>query len=539
MKRRNFLQTTATALAVAVTKPTAAFTPPPAFELDELTIADLQRGMQSGKYSARSLVEKYTDRINDIDKKGPTLKSVIELNPDAEEIAATLDRERKEGRVRGPLHGIPILVKDNIDTHDRMMTTAGSLALIGSKPFQDAAVVKKLREAGAVILGKTNLSEWANFRSTKSSSGWSARGGQTRNPYALDRNPCGSSSGSGVAPSANLCAAAIGTETDGSIVCPSSANSLVGIKPTVGLVSRAGIIPISHSQDTAGPMARTVTDAAILLGALTGEDPRDKTTAESRGKSYTDYTRFLNKNGLQGMRIGVSKKHLGFNQHVDAVMAQVQLTISELGAQVFNPADIPTHGKFDDSEFEVLLYEFKANLNAYLKSLGATTPIQTLKELIAFNESKAGFEMPHFGQDIFEKAEAKGPLTDPKYLQTLRKNHLLTRTQGIDFIMKKLRLDAMIAPTGGPPWPTDWLNGDHFTGGYSSASAVAGYPHITVPAGYVQGLPVGVSFFGGAYSEPTLIKIAYAFEQATKVRQTPKFLPTVDFSDSDDPTRLR
>lgn len=533
MKRRNFLQITATVLAVAVTKPTAAFTPP-AFELEELTIPDLQRGMQSGKYSARSLVEKYTDRINDIDKKGPTLKSVIELNPDAEAIAAALDRERKERGPRGPLHGIPILIKDNIDTQDRMMTTAGSLAMLGAKPLQDAFVAKKLRDAGAVILGKTNLSEWANFRSTKSTSGWSARGGQTKNPYVLDRNPCGSSSGSGVAPSANLCAAAIGTETDGSIVCPSSANSLVGIKPTVGLVSRAGIIPIAHSQDTAGPMARTVTDAAIILGALTGEDPRDKTTTESRGKAHTDYTRFLDKNGLNGMRVGVAKKHLGFNKHVDALMAEVITTINGLGARVINPADIPTTGQFDDSEFEVLLYEFKADLNAYLKTLGASAPIRSLKELIAFNESKAHLEMPYFGQDIFEKAEPKGPLTDRKYLQALRKNHLLTRSRGIDFIMKDLKLDVMIAPTGGPPWPTDWINGDHFSGGYSSASAVAGYPHITVPAGYVYGLPVGVSFFGGAYSEPTLIKAAYAFEQATKARRPPKFLPTVDFTRVDD-----
>ena len=532
MKRRNFLQTTATALAVAVTKPTAAFKPP-AFELDELTIADLQRGMQSGKYSARELVEKYTNRINEIDRKGPTLKSVIELNPDAEAIAVALDRERKEGRVRGPLHGIPILVKDNIDTRDRMMTTAGSLALLGAKPFQDAFVVKKLRDAGAVILGKTNLSEWANFRSTKSSSGWSARGGQTKNPYVLDRNPCGSSSGSGVAPSANLCVAAIGTETDGSIVCPSNANSLVGIKPTVGLVSRAGIIPISHSQDTAGPMARTVTDAAIILGALTGEDPRDKTTTESRGKSYTDYTRFLDKNGLQGMRIGVARNYMGFNEAVDDLIRKLKSEIGILGAEFIDPADIPTKGKFDDSEFEVLLYEFKADLNAYFASLGASTTIRSLKELIAFNESRRNFEMPYFGQDIFEKAEAKGPLTDRKYLQALRKNHLLSRTQGIDFVMKKHRLDAMMAPTGGPPWPTDWINGDHFTGGYSSASAVAGYPHITVPAGYIYGLPVGISFFAGAYSEPTLIKIAYAFEQATKARRPPKFLPTVDFSPED------
>lgn len=529
MKRRNFLQTTATTLAIAVTRPASNFAAP-AFELEELTISELQQGLQSGKYSSRSLVEKYIDRINDIDKRGPALKSVIELNPDAEAIAVTLDRERKERGARGPLHGIPILLKDNIDTHDKMMTTAGSLALLGAKPFQDAFVAKKLRDAGAVILGKTNLSEWANFRSTKSSSGWSARGGQTKNPYALDRNPCGSSSGSGVAPSANLCVAAIGTETDGSIVCPSSANSLVGIKPTVGLVSRAGIIPIAHSQDTAGPMARTVADAAIILGALTGEDPRDKTTGQSRGKSYTDYTRFLDKNGLKGMRIGVARKHFGFNQHVDKLINELVGQISSLGAQVISPADIPTTGQFDDSEFEVMLYEFKADLNAYLASLGATTPIRSLKELIEFNKSKPEFEMPYFGQDIFERAEAKGPLTDRKYLQALRKNHLLTRTRGIDFIMNKHRLDAILAPTGGPPWPTDLVNGDHFTGGYSSASAVAGYPHITVPAGYIYGLPVGISFFGRAYSEPTLIKIAYAFEQATKARRPPKFLPTADFS---------
>ena len=531
MKRRNFLQTTATALAVAITKPASSFATPPAFELEELTISELQQGLQSGKYTSRSLVEKYSERIAEIDKRGPKLNSVIELNPDCEAIAAALDRERKERGPRGPLHGIPMLIKDNIDTYDKMMTTAGSLALVGAKPSQDASVAKKLRDAGAVILGKTNLSEWANFRSTKSSSGWSGRGGQTKNPYALDRNPCGSSSGSGAAPSANLCAAAIGTETDGSIVCPSSANSLVGIKPTVGLVSRAGIIPIAHSQDTAGPMARTVRDAAIILGALVGEDPRDKMTAESRGKSYTDYTRFLdNKDGLKGMRLGIARKHFGFNEGVDRLMIEVLAALKKLGAVLIDPADIPTGGKFDDSEFEVLLYEFKADLNTYLAGLGPSAPHHSLKDLIAFNESHKDREMPYFGQDTFEKAEAKGPLTERKYLQALAKNHKLTRTQGIDFIMKKHRLDALVAPTGGPPWPTDWVNGDHFTGGYSSASAVAGYPHITVPGGYVYGLPVGISFFAGAYTEPTLIKIAYAFEQATKARRPPKFLPTADLN---------
>ncbi len=535
MKRRQFLQTTAATWAAAIANPVSALAlektvpdTPPAFELDELTIADLQQGLQSGKYSSRELVEKYSDRITDIDKKGPALYSVIEMNPDAEKIATALDRERKEKGPRSPLHGLPILIKDNIDTQDRMMTTAGSLALVGAKPARDAFVAQKLREAGAIILGKTNLSEWANFRSNKSSSGWSGRGGQTHNPYVLDRNPCGSSSGSGAAVAANLCAAAIGTETDGSVVCPSSANSLVGIKPTVGLVSRAGIIPIAHSQDTAGPMARTVRDAALLLGALTGVDTRDDATNAGRGHSVADYTQFLDKDGLRGMRLGVARKFFGFNERVDKLMNDLLAEMKKLGAILVDPADIPTQGKFDDSEFEVLLYEFKADLNAYLAGLGPQAPVRSLKDVIEFNEKNRDREMPYFGQDIMTKAEAKGPLTSKAYLQALRKNHLLTRTQGIDFVMKKDRLDALIAPTGGPAWPTDWINGDHFSGGYSSASAVAGYPHITVPAGYVFGLPVGISFFGSAFSEPKLIKIAYAFEQATKARRAPKFLPTPD-----------
>jgi amidase len=545
MKRRQFLQTTAAGCVVAIANPASALTtasastsekpapdvaPAPAdFELDELTISELRQGLQSGKYSSVRLVEKYSDRITEIDKKGPALYSVIEMNPDAERIATALDRERRERGSRGPLHGIPILIKDNIDTEDRMMTTAGSLALLGSKASSDAFIARKLREAGAVILGKTNLSEWANFRSTKSSSGWSGRGGQTRNPYALDRNPCGSSSGSGAAVAANLCAAAIGTETDGSIVCPSSANSLVGIKPTVGLVSRTGIIPISHSQDTAGPMARTVTDAAILLSALTGVDPKDAATSASQGRYVADYTQFLDKDGLKGMRLGVARKHFGFNEGVDKLMNDLLAEMKRLGAVLVDPADIPTTGKFDASEFEVLSYEFKADLNKYLAGLGPQAPVRSLQDVIAFNEKNRSREMPYFGQDIMIKAEAKGPLTSKPYLQALRKNQLLTRAQGIDFVMKKNRLDALIAPTGGPSWPTDWINGDHFTGGYSSASAIAGYPHVTVPAGYVFGLPVGISFFGGAYDEGKLIKIAYAFEQATKARRPPKFLETASF----------
>jgi amidase len=422
------------------------------------------------------------------------------------------------------LHGIPVLIKDNIDTADRMMTTAGSLALVGSKPARDAFVAQRLREAGAVILGKTNLSEWANFRSSRATSGWSGRGGQTRNPYALDRNPCGSSSGSGAAVAANFCAAAVGTETDGSIVCPSSTNSLVGIKPTLGLVSRAGIIPISHSQDTAGPMARTVADAAIILGALAGVDARDAVTNESRGKASADYTKFLDPNGLRGARIGIARKFFGFNEAVDALMNASIEAMKRLGAIIVDPADIPTTGKFDDSEFEVLLYEFKADLNAYLASLGRNAPVHSLKEVIEFNERHRDKEMPYFGQDIFIRAEAKGALTSKEYLAALAKNHRLSRTEGIDAVMNKYKLDAMIAPTGSPAWPTDLLNGDHTTGGFSSPAAVAGYPHITVPAGFIAGLPVGLSFFGRAYSEPVLIKLAYAYEQATKLRRPPQFL---------------
>jgi amidase len=497
------------------------------FELDEITITDLQDGMKSGKFTARSLVEKYSARIDEIDKHGPAINSVLELNPDAFSTAEQLDQERKAEGPRGPLHGIPVLIKDNIDTADRMMTTAGSLALIGSKPPKDSFVAEKLRAAGAVILGKTNLSEWANIRSSHSTSGWSGRGGLTKNPYALDRNPCGSSSGSGAGVSANLCTAAIGTETDGSIVCPSSSNGIAGIKPTVGLVSRGGIIPISHSQDGAGPMCRTLRDAAIMLGALTGVDPRDSATENSQGKSLTDYARFCDPDGLKGARIGVARKYFGFNDAVDALMEQSLDAMKRQGATLIDPADIETLGKFDESELLVFMYELKADLNAYLATLGPHAPVRTLKEIIDFNERNRQKEMPYFGQDLFLKAEAKGPLTEKAYLDALEKNHQLARTEGIDATMDKHHLDAIVAPTGGPAWITDLVNGDHVAGGSSNAAAVAGYPNINVTAGFISALPVGISFFGRAWSEPTLIRLAFAFEQTVKARHSPRFLSMV------------
>ncbi|HTA24439.1 MAG TPA: amidase [Terriglobales bacterium] len=498
---------------------------PKSFELDEVMIADLQAGMASGKYTASSITQKYLDRIDEIDKHGPALASVIELNPDALAIADGLDKERAQKHVRGPMHGIPALIKDNIDTADRMQTTAGSLALLGSKPVRDSFVAQRLRDAGAVILGKTNLSEWANIRSSHSSSGWSGRGGQTKNPYALDRNPCGSSSGSGASTAANLCAVAVGTETDGSVVCPASANGLVGIKPTVGLVSRAGIIPISHSQDTAGPMARTVRDAAILLGVMAGVDTRDSVTAASAGKGAADYTKFLDPNGLKGARIGVARKYFGFSDPVDALMNELVAEIKGAGAEVVDPADLPSHGKFGESEFMVLLYELKADLNAYLAARPGAPG--SLKEIIDFNNQNKSKEMPYFDQDIFIKAEAKGPLTSKEYTDALEKDLKLSRTEGIDAVMDQFKLDAIMAPTAGPAWFTDWINGDCSNGGSSNAAAVAGYPDITVPAGFIFGLPVGVSFFGRAWSEGTLLKIAYGFEQLTKVRQGPEFRESI------------
>ena len=500
---------------------------PTAFPLDESTVEQLQQWMRDGRYTSRQLVDLYLTHIDQIDRSGPTLRSVIETNPDARTIADTLDAERKTKGPRGPLHGIPVLIKDNIDTADRMMTTAGSLALEGSTRVRDAFVVERLRAAGAVILGKTNLSEWANIRSTKSSSGWSARGGQTKNPYALDRNPCGSSSGTGAAIAANLAAVGVGTETDGSIVCPSSANALVGIKPTVGLVSRSGIVPISHTQDTAGPMARTVTDAAILLSAMAGVDPRDAVTKASAGKAV-DYVKALDAGALKGARIGVARKrYFGYSPATDAVIDTALAAMKAAGAVVVDPADIPTAASLDECELEILLYELKADLNAYLRGVGPSARVRSLADVIAFNEREAAREMPFFGQELFVSAQKKGPLTDPAYKKALATCRTRARTLGIDAVMTRLRLDALVAPTGSPAWPTDLLNGDHFLGASSTPAAVAGYPSITVPAGAVYGMPVGLAFIGRAWSESKLVGLAYAFEQATKHRRPPTFVPSV------------
>jgi amidase len=497
------------------------------FDLAEITVAELQDGMKSGKFTARSIAQKYLDRITEIDKQGPAINAVIELNPDALSIAESLDAERKAKGPRGPMHGIPVLIKDNIGTADRMMTTAGSLALSGFTPAKDSGVARRLRESGAVILGKTNLSEWANFRSSHSSSGWSGRGGQTHNPYAIDRNPCGSSSGSGAGASANLAAITVGTETDGSIVCPSSVNGVVGIKPTVGLVSRAGIIPISHSQDTAGPICRTVADAAALLSALAGVDSEDAATEAPSRKASADYTRFLDRGGLRGARIGVVRKLFDFNEKLGPVMKAALDAMKSEGAILVDPVVVDSLGQFDESENIVLQYEFKADLNKYLAQF-PNAPVHSLKEIIAFNDRNYDKELLYFGQDIMVKCEARGPLTDKVYLDALAKDHRLARQEGIDAVMDEHKLDALIAATSGPSWLTDLVNGDHDTGGSSSLAAVAGYPNINVPAGFIFGLPVGISFFGRAWSEPALIKIAYAFEQATRIRKPPRFLPTVN-----------
>ncbi|HUD45412.1 MAG TPA: amidase [Candidatus Baltobacteraceae bacterium] len=537
MNRRNFLKMMALGSApllngVTVGGPApwlAAFMSKSASNSpEEATIAELQAAIHSGAHSSVSLVHWYLRRIEKMDRRGPMLRSVIQVNPDALAAARALDRERKTSGPRGPLHGIPVLIKDNIDTHDRMMTTAGSLALLGSIAQRDSFVAQKLREAGAVILGKSNLSEWANFRGDNSTSGWSARGGLTKNPYALDRNPSGSSSGSAVAVSASLCAAAVGTETDGSLISPGAVCGIVSIKPTVGLISRSGIIPISRTQDTAGPMTRTVTDAAILLGALTGADPRDDATEASRGKAPASYTMFLDPHGLNGARIGVARKYFGSRGISGKLLEAALDDMKRLGATLIDPADDPALDRFEGAEGTVLSYEFKAGINAYLASLGANAPVRTLQDLILFNERNGAAELRYFGQEEFLRAQERGPLTDTAYLDAWKRCRRLSRSEGIDAVMDRHRLDAIVAPAGGPAGVTDLIYGDRDVGGSSTPAAVAGYPNITVPAGDVLGLPVGISFFGRAYSEPVLLKIAFAYEQATQHRKSPRFLSSID-----------
>ena len=500
--------------------------------MQEWTISELQGKLSSGELTARQLAEMYLGRIAMIDDGENGINAIIELNPDVLVIAEQLDTERAEDKVRGPLHGIPVLIKANIDTYDRMSTTAGSLALEGSIALQDAFLVERLRKAGVLILGKTNLSEWANFRGKNSTSGWSSLGGLTRNPYALDRTACGSSSGSAAAVAANLCAASVGTETDGSIICPAQTNGIVGIKPTLGLISRSGIIPIAHSQDTAGPMARTVADAVALLGAMTGVDEADAATKASAERVYEDYTQFLDPEGLKGARIGVARSLFGTDRRVIEIIEASLETMKSLGAELFD-VELPSSDKFGKTELEVLLYEYKSDLNAYLANRGRMAKVHSLKDVISFNEENRKRVLQYFGQERMEAAQKKGPLTSKKYINALEKNRRLSRLDGIYAVMNEHNLDAIVCPSGGPAWLIDLINGD---GGRSwdmdstSYAAVAGCPHITVPAGYIFGLPIGISFFGGAWQEPTLIKLAYAFEQATQVRVPPKFLPTAELS---------
>ena len=494
------------------------------FDLEETTVHALLQDQQSGRRTARQIAEEYLARIQALDRRGPSVGAMIELNPDALAIADMLDAERRSSGLRGPLHGIPIVIKDNIDTADHMSTTAGSLVLEGSIAARDAFIVEQLRAAGAVILGKSNMSEWANFRSPHSTSGWSARGGLVRNPYALDRSACGSSSGSAAAIAANFATVGIGTETDGSIICPSAATALVGIKPTVGLVSRSGIVPISHSQDTAGPMARTVEDAATLLEVLAAVDPRDRATVDVSRPGVIAYRTALDGNGLRGARIGVARaKFFGYNEATDQIANAAIERMRELGAVIVDPADIPNAGAYDQSEMDVLQYEFKADLNAYLGALAPTAKAHSLAEVIAFNEANRMREMPYFGQELMLEAQTKGPLTDAAYLAAVARNATLSRKEGIDAVMNRLNLDALIAPSGNPAWTIDLVNGDHFVGSSTTPAAVAGYPSITVPAGYAYGLPVGISFIGRKWSEAQLIKYAYAYEQATKHRRAPGF----------------
>lgn len=531
MHRRHFLHFSAMAGAQATLGIRAARGAGHGFPgvgaVHEASIADLQSAMEAGNAAASSLAEAFLRRIESVDRAGPAINSVIEINPDVRRIARALDDERHSKGPRGPLHGVPVLVKDNLDTHDRMTTTAGSLALVGSVAPRDAFVVKKLRDAGAVILGKTNLSEWANFRSGNSTSGWSARGGLTRNPYALDRNPSGSSSGSAAAVAAGLCAAAVGTETNGSILSPSAVCGVVGLKPTVGLVSRAGIIPISSMMDTAGPMARTVRDAAVLLGAMAGRDETDPATAEADEKGHRDYTRFLEAGGLKGARLGVPRQFFRGNGKGKEVIDRALDAMRDAGAVLIDPVQMPGFNNVGGASYDVMLYEFKAGLNAYLATLGEAGSVRSLKDVIDFNQRNAAREMPHFGQEIFLLAQSKGPLTEPAYLSAVEKCRRFARAEGIDAVMDEHRLDALVAPAGGPAGVTDLVYGDRDVGGSSTPAAVAGYPNLTVPAGNVRGLPVGISFFGRAWSEPTLLRLAYAFEQLTQARKPPEFLPTV------------
>lgn len=500
---------------------------PAPFELEEMTISDMKAGLRAGDLTARRLTERYLARIEELNTRGPELRAVIEVNPEALEIADALDAEHREKGPRGPLHGIPILLKDNIATADRMTTTAGSLALEGSIPSKDAFLAARLRAAGAILLGKANLSEWANFRSSRSSSGWSSRGGQCRNPYALDRNPSGSSSGSAVAAAANLCAAAVGTETDGSIISPASACGIVGIKPTVGLVSRSGVIPIAHSQDTAGPMARTVAEAAVLLAAMSGIDEQDDVTRASRGRTVDNYVLSLDPDGLRGATIGVYlPRSLDDNPLTNPVLADAIAAMKDRGATIVEGVEIPSAGKFGDSEYEVLLYEFKADLNRYLSNLGPGASIRSLQDAINFNERHRDRVMPYFGQEIFLQAQKKGPLSDAAYKKALEACRNLSRKEGLDAVFAKHKLDALVAPSNGPAWMIDLVNGDSPVGGSSSLAAVSGYPSITVPAGFAFGLPLGISFIGLAWSEPKLIKLAYAFEQVMRARKPPRLLPT-------------
>jgi amidase len=521
--RRSFLRHAATATVAISGMPASLradpsraeaperWAPPPE---DARTVAELAQAMASGALTSRALTEQCVARADAIDRSGPTINSIIERNPEAFALADLRDRERRAGRVRGPLHGIPILIKDNIDTADRMATTAGSLVLASSRPPRDAFIVERLREAGAVLLGKTNLSEWANFRSTRSTSGWSSRGGQTRNPHVLDRNPCGSSSGTGAAIAAGLAPLGIGTETDGSIICPSGINGIVGVKPTVGRWSRSG-------------MVRHVADAAVLLAALVGVDARDGATAASAAHAPPALDSVLRVDGLRGARIGVARNLAGFDPRVDALFEEALRALRDAGAVIVDPANLANAGKFGEAEGEVLYYEFKAGLEAYFASLGAAAPARTLDDLIAANRRDAARILPFFGQEQLERAATKGPLTDPAYRAARESSFRMAAVEGIDAALAVHRLDTIVAPTNGPSWVTDLVNGDRYTGGDSSFAAVAGYPSVTVPMGFVQSLPVGLSFIGGAWSDFTQLRLAYAFEQATRHRRPPGFLPTV------------